>query len=343
MRRREAMQQAGGQRPAEPGRGAATRLTRRGWLGLCAAALVAPSAACGRPGGTPGVLRVGHLPNLGHGPVLAALASGRLEAALGATAVEPLAFRAGPRIAEALLGRAIDVAVVGPAPLLATHARHAGALVLCAGVCSGGASLVVAPDVHEPADLAGRRVATPQLGSTQDVSLRVWLDQHGLATRERGGDVAVDALAAPDIYGQMQRARLAGAWLPEPWASRVVVELGARRLVDERDLWPGRRFPTALFVARRAFAELRGAEVAACARALAEEGAWLSGTEPERTRTLVADRIARLAGRQLPPAVMQEAWSRVAFDTDPNRDALAHIARDAAALGYLPHADASGL
>lgn len=284
------------------------------------------------------------MPNLTHGPMISAIAGGRLARALGETSLEPRGFRAGPRVAEALLGRAIDVGVAGPSAVLAMHARHPGSLRILAGVCSGGASLVALPGVRGAADLRGKRVATPQLGSTQDVSLRLWLQRAGVSTHEKGGDVVVDALASSDIFAQMQRGRIAAAWLPEPWASRVVIELGpkgAARLFDERELWPGRRFPTALLVVRREFEALRGEEVAALGAALREEIAWVRAS-PDAAGVIFAE-IGRLTTKGLPKPVVDESWRRVDFGDDPLRPALATMARDAATLGYAPSDDTSGL
>lgn len=325
-------------------------IDRRAFLGRLVAAGAAGVAAasgvggCGRPGGTPGVLRVGFMPNLTHGPLMSSIVEGRLARALGETRVESRVFRAGPRVAEALLGRAIDVGVAGPSPVIAMHARNPGALRVLGGICSGGASLLVLPGVRRAADLRGKRVATPQIGSTQDVSLRLWLQREGLSTQEKGGDVVVDALASSDIFAQLQRGRIAAAWLPEPWASRVAIELaplGATRLFDERELWPERRFPTALLVVRREFEALRSAEVAMVGAAMREEIAWVRASE--LAPRVIFGEIERLTTKGLPKPVVDEAWRRVDFGADPLREALATMARDAARLGYVPSDDTSGL
>lgn len=313
-------------------------MNRRSFLLFAAAAA---SVGCIRKTGVPGTVRIGYLPNLTHGPMLTAVASGALQAALGGVKLELRTFRAGPRVCEALLGNAIDVGVTGPGPLVAMHARHAGnPLVIASGVASGGASLVALPHIHRASDLVGARVATPQIGSTPDVSFRSWLLENNVATKERGGDVIVDALAAANIMEEMRRGAIAAAWLPEPWASRIVVELGAKRLLDERERYPERRFPTALLVARRPFHDARRAELDAIARVIAAE---IERAPTPAFRETAGAEIKRLTGKGLPPSVMEPAWARVDFTTDKLPVALARIARDAERLGYLPRADVSGL
>jgi NitT/TauT family transport system substrate-binding protein len=311
-------------------------LQRRAFLTFSLGALA--SVGCTPASGVTGTLRLGYLANLTHAPALV----GAAKLTLPGVEVKTRTFRAGPRVCEALLGNAIDVGVSGPGPIVSMHARHGGnPLALVSGMTSGGASLVVLPAVRGPGDLAGRRVATPQLGSTPDVSLRAWLSKQGLVTKERGGDVVVDALASADILAQMRRGQIAGAWLPEPWASRIVFELGARRMIDERDLWPARRFPTALVVVRRPFYEARRAEVDAVVRAFHEQIA--RATRDASMKTAAFAEIKRLTGKGLPKPVMDAAWERLEFTVDPMPSALATMAEDARALGYVPSADVRGL
>lgn len=311
------------------------RISRRGLIAGAGGALLA--GACAAPGGAPGLVRVGLLANLTHAPALAGLASGRVARALRGVRVEHRAFRAGPRVLEALLGGAIDIGISGPAPVVSTHARHPSLLRVLSGVCSGGASFVVAKGagVSGPADLRGKSLATPQLGSTPDIALRKYLRRSGLELEQRGGDVKVHALAPSDIRAQMMRGRLDGAWLPEPWATRLVGELGAIRLVDERSLWPGGRFPTALVLARADFVRARLADTLAVVEALRAEVdhalAERLSTEEDAYREI--QRLVTSAG---PRPLFHEAWEMVDFTADPLPAGVEALAEDAHELGLAP-------
>jgi len=286
---------------------------------------------------TKDVLRLGFMTNLTHAPVIAGIASGRFERALG-VAVEARSFRAGPRVLEALMGDAIDVGSAGPSAIVYTNARHgAGTLRLVAGCCSGGASFVVAPASRIAGweDLRGKTLATTQIGTTQDISLRKYLHQHGYVPGERGGDVAVTALDAATILTEMRRGALDGAWLAEPWATRLVREVGAVRLVDERDLWPDRAFPTALVVARGDYGREHPARIAKLGEAMGEE-VDRARRLPDETRAVVGDELGRLLGKRLPDALLAEAWGYVDFTRDPLLNALDVIAGDATTLGLAP-------
>ena len=138
---------------------------------------------------------------------------------------------------EALYAGALDLAYVGPNPAVAGYVRSKGeALRVIAGATSGGVALVVrtAAGIQKPDDFHGKKIATPQLGNTQDVALRAWLQAHQLRTREKGGDVLVIPIANPDQLTLFLKGEIDAAWAPEPWASRLIQEANARLLVDER-------------------------------------------------------------------------------------------------------------
>jgi len=203
------------------------------------------------------------------------------------------------------------------------------------GCASGGASLVVQPWVKSARDLDGRHVATPQIGSAQDVSLRKWLTNNGLASKERGGTVLVDALASADVFAQMKRGEIAGGWLPEPWATRVVQELPGVRLVDERDLWPDHRFPAAIMVVRREFMAARRPEVEKLVAAFKLE-IDRARSDPEPAKGLVNAELKRLTTKAIPKVLLDEAWTKVDLTIDPLPDAVAQMARDAHAVDVGP-------
>jgi NitT/TauT family transport system substrate-binding protein len=318
-----------------------TRLV--GLAGMAGAgALAVGSAGC--RASHDGVVRIGFMTNLTHAPAIVGIASGRIQQALGVR-VEAMSFRAGPRVVEALVGDAIDVGVAGPSAIVYTHARHgAGLLRVLSGCSSGGASFVVGAQsgIHGPGDLRGKTLATPQIGTTQDIALRKYLKVHGYEPAERGGDVTVHALDATTIFTEIKRNQLDGAWLPEPWATRVVEDAHAVRLVDERDLWPNRRFPTALVAARGSFVKERPALAAALVSAMAVE-VDRAVHAPDATCDAARAELSRLLGKALPARLLHDAWPYIDYTTDPLADALQTLAEDATLLGLAPRSTCSTL
>src|SRR5262245_10744708 len=200
-----------------------------------------------------GVVRIGYFANLTHAPALAGMEKGFFAEALGdRVELETRVFNAGPEAVEAIFSDALDIAYIGPNPAINAFAQsHGEAIRIVAGATSGGAALVVAPTITSSAQLKGTKLATPQLGNTQDVALRAWLVGQGLsANLEGGGDVSIAPQANAQTLETFRSGVIQGAWVPEPWSTRLVLEGGGTVLVDESTLWPGGRFVTTHVIVR---------------------------------------------------------------------------------------------
>ena len=308
--------------------------------------LLAAGPACGQTARV--AVRAGYFPNVTHSQALVGRAQGRFEQALGSGAyIEWKVFNAGPSVIEALFAGALDLAYVGPNPAIAGHVRSKGeALRVIAGATSGGAALVVrsAAGIAKPEDFRGKKIATPQLGNTQDVALRAWLQAHNLKTREKGGDVLVIPIANPDQLTLFLKGEIDAAWAPEPWASRLVQEANARLFVDERDLWPNRQFVTAHLIVRTSFLREHPDVVKNWLRAHVELTEWINA-KPTEAKQIVNQQIQKDTGKALPPKVLDESFSRLQATYDPIRTSLLTSAQQAYDAGFLgrERPDLSGL
>jgi NitT/TauT family transport system substrate-binding protein len=292
-------------------------------------------------------LRLGFLPNLTHAPAVAGVDKGFLQTALGSgTRLTTQTFNAGPAAVEALFGGAIDAAYVGPNPAINGFIRSKGAaLRIVSGATSGGAALVVQPKagIRTAADLRGRRIATPQLGNTQDVALRSWLQDNGLATDPRGGgDVRIVATENATTLQLFEQGQLDGAWVPEPWASRLVDEGHGTVLVDEATRWPGGQFPTTELIVARTFLDRHPDAVRRLVAGNVAAVDWLNA-HPAEARTVVNQGLQRLSQRALSPQVLTDAWSHLGFSADPLAGLLQKEADMAGAVGLLASTDLRGI
>jgi NitT/TauT family transport system substrate-binding protein len=295
--------------------------------------------------GAPAVVRLGYFANVTHAPAIVAMEQGWFAEALGAgVALEPRTFNAGPEAVEALFSEALDVTYIGPNPAINAFAQSEGqAIRIVAGATSGGAALVVQPAITKPAELAGRKLASPQLGNTQDVALRAWLKTQGLsANLEGGGDVAIVPQANAQTLETFRAGEIQGAWVPEPWATRLVLEGGGAVLVDERSLWPDGRFVTTHVVVRTQFLEQHPELVAAVLRAHVR-AVDFTNAEPATAREIVNAGIAKITGKPLPAAVIDGAWEKLSFTVDPIAASLRKSAEDATAVGLLDPVKLDGI
>ena len=282
-------------------------------------------------------LRLAYFPNLTHAPALVGIARGDFQRELPGYFIEPKVVNAGPDAMEALLAGEVDVAYVGPSPAVNTYLKSGGkALKILAGCCSGGASLIARNDeeIHTVADLDHKRVAVPQLGGTQDVSLRHFLDLNHLAPEEKGGTVQIIPVKNPDILALFLQRQIDAAWVPEPWASRLKKDAHAKTVADERDLWPGNAFTTTVIVARSAFVKQHPDAIQGILRAHLADIAWLNTHEAEGQK-IVNSELKRLTGKGLTAGVLTEAWNHLSFTDDPNRENITALAEAAEKAGYL--------
>jgi NitT/TauT family transport system substrate-binding protein len=283
-------------------------------------------------------VRAGYFPNITHAQALVGRANGRFEQELGPGAkVEWKTFNAGPSAIEALFAGAVDLIYIGPNPAITGYIRSQGqALRVVAGAASGGAALVVrtGANIHKPEDFRGKKVASPQLGNTQDVALRAWLSQNNLKPTDKGGDVQVIPLANPDQLTLFQKGQLDASWAPEPWATRLIQEGGARLFLDERSLWPNHRFVITEIVVRTDFLKQHPDMVKRWLFAHVELTQWIS-KNTEQAKSILNQQIAKDTGRALPQKVLDEAFGRLEVTYDPIRSSLLVSADRAYAAGFL--------
>jgi NitT/TauT family transport system substrate-binding protein len=296
----------------------------------------------------PTVLRVGYFPNITHAQALVGRANGQFEKALGAgVQVEWKAFNAGPSAIEALFANAIDLTYVGPNPTVAGYFRSQGEAVrVIAGAASGGASLVVRKDagIRNASDFHGKKVATPQLGNTQDVALRSWMRANGLKAREKGGDVQVIPISNPDQLTLFLKGQLDAAWAPEPWAARLVHEGGGRIFLDERDLWPDHQFVITNLIVSPKFLKDHPDVVKGFLRTHVELTEWINKNPPQ-AKQMTNQQLQKEMGKALPQEVLDDAFSRMQVTYDPIRSSLLKSTQQAFDEGFLGRTqpDLSGL
>jgi NitT/TauT family transport system substrate-binding protein len=312
---------------------------------LVVAACGGTSSSTSGNGRQPFVLRLGYLANLTHAGAMIDVDRGFLKASLpSGTTVTTQVFSAGPDEVEAILGGALDAAFMGPSAAINGYVKSR-AIVVVSGATLGGAGLVVRPglNLHSPADLRGRTLATPELGNTQDVALRAYLADHGLRTDPQGGgDVHVVPTSNAIALSLLEQGKIDGAWVPEPWLSRMVIEAHARLFVDEASLWPQGRFATTELVVTRKLLTERPEVVKGLIRSDLETVDWM-GQHPDEARSEAGTVLAKLTNSMLSTAVLDSAWARLTFTVDPLSSSFKKEAANARRVGLLKAADLSGI
>jgi len=280
-------------------------------------------------------LRLGYFPNLTHAQALYARATGAFDK-LGVQ-IRWTAFNAGPTAIESLFTDAVDATFIGPSPTINGYMKSKGGkFVVVAGAACGGSGLVVRKDsgIANERDFAGKVIATPQLGNTQDVAARVWFARMGYRLRERGGTVSLVPLSNADQLTMFKKKQIDGAWTVEPWLARLEVEGGGALFLDEKNLWPGGRYVTTHLVVNRAYLADNAEVLRSLIAALVEITAVINSNKTAVIPVL-NDQIRQETGKPLKDEVIRKAMTRVEFTWDPVCASLEKSAEAAHAVGLL--------
>ncbi|MFF4649124.1 aliphatic sulfonate ABC transporter substrate-binding protein [Streptomyces sp. NPDC001380] len=299
-----------------------------------------PAAATGAAAGkklSAGTVRIGYFANLTHGTALVGLKEGLFQKELGGTQVKTQVFNAGPSEIEALNAGSVDIGWIGPSPAVNGYVKSGGrSLRIISGSASGGVKLVVdGRKIKKPEDLRGRRIATPQLGNTQDVALLNYIAEKGwkVDAQTGKGDVSVVRLDNKETPAAFKSGSIDGAWVPEPTASKLVSE-GGKVLVDEKDLWPDKKFVITNVIVSQTFLKQHPDVVEAVLRGSVAANAWIRAN-PGKAKADANAELDRLSGKALPADVLDAAWSSIDFTDDPVAPSLRTSADHAVKAGLL--------
>ena len=317
-----------------------TRVVTIGALALTAAcgssgAAVKPAAA--------DTLSLGYFANVTHAGPVYGVASGIYQKQLGTTKLKSQVFNAGPAAVEALFAGAIDAAYLGPGPAVNAFLKSHGDVVIVAGATSGGASLVVKPTITDPSQLKGKRIADPQTGGTQDIALRTFLAAKGYTEdKQGGGDVTIISQENSQTLDAFKNGDIDGAWVPEPWASRLVLEGGGTVLVDEKSLWPQGTFITTNLLVKKSYLQAHPQTIKALIAAQVQADKEITA-DPAKAQTVVNEALKKLTGKALKPEVIGRAFQQITVGEDPLAATLKEAADHAFATGLVKSGDLKGI
>lgn len=290
-------------------------------------------------------VKIGYFPNLTHATALVGDQEGLFQKELGATKAKYTQFNAGPSEIEALNSKSIDIGWIGPSPAINGYTKSQGKnLRIIGGSASGGVKLVVDPDkIKSLDDVKGKKIATPQLGNTQDVAFLNWIKEKGWKVdAESGkGDVSVvrtDNKITPDAY---RSGSIDGAWVPEPTASKLVAE-GGKVILDEADLWPDKKFVITNIIVSQSFLKEHPKVVEAVLRGSVKTNQWIKDN-PEKAKASANAALKEASGKELPAEVIDPAWKSIQTTDDPLAATLDSEAKHAVTAGLLEQPNLKGI
>ena len=283
-------------------------------------------------------LRIAYFPNIGHAvPIIGIENDFFLEQLSSDVKIESRIFDSGPQVIESLFANSVDIAYVGPGPAINGFLNSENNNIqILSGAASGGASFIVHPEseINSASDFAGKKIAAPQIGNTQDVSLRHYLSENNLKPAEKGGSVVIYNISNPDIYTLFVKGDIDGAWVAEPWATILETELGGDRLFFEEDLWPNKQFASVLLIANIDYVKKNPELISKFLISHHNTVEWINDN-PLETRIIFNDFLKSHLGQSLSDTVVDISLSNLEITTNPVKDSVYSFAEKANVLGYL--------
>jgi NitT/TauT family transport system substrate-binding protein len=268
---------------------------------------------------------LGYFANVTHAQAVLGVASGDFQNALGETKLTPKVFNAGPDLIQALNAGAIDIAYIGPGPVIIAQANSGGrALRVVSGAAANGVCIVArdGSGISSLKDLVGKKIATPQHNNTQDVACRHYL------TTVLGQTDTDNVLPIANLQqvALMATGKIDAAWAPEPWASRLIAQDNAVLIAEEKDLWPSKQFALTVVVTRPDFL-LDHPDVVQ--KVLAVHHQWTAklSAYPTSCKTQLHDALLALTKADLKDDVLIPALKRTLFTDDPMKETFTAMAQ----------------
>ena len=298
----------------------------------------ANSGSTASGGSTPVTVSLGFLTNITHAPALVGLKEGFFAKALGSGGtLKVTAFSTGTQETTALLAGQLDAAYVGPNPAINAWQKSGGsAIKIISGAATGGASIVVKKGITSAGQLKGKTLATPSLGNTQDVALRAWLKQNGLATTSTGGGDAFVKPTTPNSAAvlEFKSGQIAGGSEPAPYDLEMVSD-GGTVLFTETGV-------TTLLVVSQSFLSAHPAIVADLLKAQIQANDFIKSS-PAAAQADANAELASYTGKPLKASIVAAAFKEITFTNDPDASSLASDASQAVSLGLLKPVNLSGI
>lgn len=323
-----------------------TKLLAVGVVAVLAGLLVAavPAGAAKKQDSEPVTLRLGYFPNVTHASALVGVQTGIFKKALGSNVdLQTSTFNSGTEELTAIQAGALDAAYIGPNPTITAWTQLDKGVRVVSGAASGGAYFVVKPSIASAADLKGKTLASPQLGNTQDVALRNWLKSKGLSTdTSGGGDVKIIPQDNATALASFQAGNIDGAWVPEPWATRLVNEGGGKILVNEADLWPKGQYVTTQLIVTTDFLKAHPDVVQKLVNGQVAANDYIK-TNTADAESAVSDGIKAITGKALSGDLIIASFKNIEFTNDPIASSLAKDNTTQKSFGFPAASSLKGL
>ena len=289
----------------------------------------------------PVTLRLGYFPNVTHASAIVGVESGIFKKKLGSNVTLDLhTFNSGTEALQAFQAEALDASYIGPSPTISvwTQVEQGREDRVGLGVRRRLLRREQVDQQRGRPQGQGRGVAAARQHAGRRAAhvAEVQGSQHRHHRRRRRADPP--AGQRHHLERRSRRVSSVGAWVPEPWATRLVTEGGGKILVDEADLWPQGRYVTTQLIVTTSFLKDHPDVVQKLVDGQVAANDYIK-TNPFDAQTDVSNNIARITGKPIPGDLVIASFKNIQFTDDPIASSLVKNNKDAAAIEGLTSAD----
>lgn len=279
---------------------------------------------------------IGYFPNIDHAPAMVAKEKGFYEKQLGKDVhVEYKTFPDGGAFMTALKTGDIDAGLVGPGPVMNNFTNGADVKII-AGASSGGTAIVASKKsgINSIEDFNGKTFITPGVGCTHDVQMETFLQDFGISSARIGGTLK-HVTGNPAQYASMfESGKVDLAAVPEPWASQLVKDVGAKIIVDSSEIAYGKTLPNTILVSSGKKIKADKDVIAKIVKAQAEAIAFIE-SNPDEAKEITIKSIKEITKQELDKDVVDTAWTHIRFTEEVNQDVIQQFAASSVDLHFL--------
>lgn len=291
-------------------------------------------------------IKIGYFSNITHSQALLEKKDGSLQKAFGnKIKINWEKFDAGSSEAEAFLAGEVDIGYIGPGPAINTYIKSNGEIQIIAGGADAGAILVrrKGSNIKNIKDLSGKKIAIPEYGNTQDLILRILLDENGLKDETKGGNVEIVQAENSDIKELLDKGEIDAALVPEPWGSKLIKEIGVKLVLNYNAVWKNGRYPTTVVIARKDFIRKHMDIVEKFLKVHVNETNSIN-CKNDKAYEAINEELKELTGQTLDNEVLDNSFKRIKVTNNPEKKAIVDMSAWSLKEGFIKkQADFKGM
>lgn len=281
-------------------------------------------------------ITIGYFPNINHVPAMVAKAEGYYQDHLGDNiSIEYKTFPDGSSFMTALKTGEIEAGLVGPGPAMNHYTTGTDVNIIAGG--STGGTVILARNgsgIETAQDIEEKIFITPRVGCTHNVQFETYMKELGITSNRTGGSMSHTTGQPAQYQALFESGEIDVAVAPEPWASVLQQEAGAKVIIGADEVSFGQTLPASVLVATGELIENDSALIQNIVDAHKEAITFIN-ENPEQAKEITLTDIEEETGQALSKEVIDGAWENIGFTYEVNADEVQAFGDSSYDLDFL--------